>query len=708
MQLTTDNISIDSFKQVIEEEKEEYKIIKTNKKKCYYNIPCAFDIETSSFYDNDEKRGIMYEWTLGINGHIIIGRTWDEFMNVIEWLTNELNTTENRIIIYVHNLAFEFQFIRSHFEWEQVFSVKERTPVYARTTTGIEFRCSYILSGYSLKSVGEHLNKWHVEKLTGDLNYSLIRHSFTPMTEKECGYCINDVAVVMAYIDEEIDKNGDITRIPLTKTGYVRRYCRNACLYDGSHKKNAIKYLNYRAFMKHQTLKVDEYMLLKRAFQGGFTHANAFHVKHTICNVSSYDFTSSYPAVMVAEKFPITSGEKITIKSTEQFKRNIQYYCCVFDAEFINIRSVVSYEHYISRSRCFVCEEYDEDNGRIIQAKRLCTTITEQDYFIIRDLYEWDEIKIGTFYRYRRGYLPTEFVKSILDLYADKTTLKNVTGRENDYLLSKEMLNSCYGMTVTDICRNEIEFINGEWSIKQGDYNEQIEKYNKDPRRFLSYVWGVYVTAYARRNLFTAIQTIKDDYIYSDTDSVKIRNRERYTGYFERYNKEITEKIERALKFHALPLEMAKPKTIKGIEKPLGIWDYETTYDKFKTLGAKRYMIEEENALIVDFAKPTEKRYNISITVSGVNKTYAVPYILSKTDDPFTFFNDEMYIPPEYTGKMTHTYIDEEIHGTVTDYTGNSAPYNEKTCIHLENAEYTLSLSEKFKDYLFGIEEFTK
>lgn len=32
----------------------------------YYNISNSFDIETSSFYDNDEKVGLMYCWQLGI------------------------------------------------------------------------------------------------------------------------------------------------------------------------------------------------------------------------------------------------------------------------------------------------------------------------------------------------------------------------------------------------------------------------------------------------------------------------------------------------------------------------------------------------------------------------------------------------------------------------------------------------------------------
>ena len=713
MFIATKNISISRFKEMITEEVESYKKIKNNKQVEFYNIPAAFDIETSSFYDQGEKRAIMYEWTFGICGHITIGRTWDEFIDLYNFIVKTFKTThDRRLIVYVHNLAFEFQFIRCRFEWAQLFAIKDRTPIYARTVDGVEFRCSYLLSGYSLKTVGEHLQKHEIEKLSGDLDYTLLRHSETEMTPQEMQYCINDVAVILAYIDEEIEKNKNITRIPLTKTGYVRRYCRNACLYGDDRKNRRINFLNYRSYMRHNTMCLEEYFLLKRAFQGGFTHANAFHVGKTLHDVDSYDFTSSYPAVMVAEEYPMSSGEKVTVKTREQFERNISCYCCVFDVEFVNIRSTVLYEHYISRSRCTRIESYNEDNGRVVDAKLLRTTITEQDYFIIQKMYQWDEIHIGTFYRFKRGYLPTQFIKSILSLYADKTRLKGVTGAENDYLLSKELLNSCYGMAVTDICRDEIVYRGGEWSHETANYEEQIEKYNNSKSRFLVYAWGIYVTAYARRNLFTAINTIQNDYVYSDTDSVKILNGERYRDYFNRYNEWIEKRIAKALEFHALNVDLARPKTVKGKIKPLGVWDFESRFNAFKTLGAKRYMVQEKDALIINYGKEDEQHFDYSITVSGVNKINAVPYILEKAEhdrvSPFDVFNDEMYIPPDYTGKMTHTYIDEECSGTVIDYQGNEAGYNEKSFIHLEKADYTLSLAEMFIDYLYNIGEYEK
>ena len=275
-------------------------IINTYKKVKYYNVPASFDIETSSFIsDYSEKTAIMYVWTLGINGYCFIGRTWEEFTNILDAIAGYLSLSiEKRLVVYVHNLSYEFQFIRKHFEWLKVFSIEVRKPVYAITNIGIEFRCSYLLSGYSLERLGNNLVTYKIKKLVGNLDYSLIRHSKTRLTEDEIMYCINDVLVVMAYIQERIETDGNITNIPLTKTGYVRKYCKQSCLGRGK-KKNKL----YKKMMQTLTLESDEYLQLKRAFQGGFTHANAFYSGKTLYDVASYDFTSSYPTVMLCEKF---------------------------------------------------------------------------------------------------------------------------------------------------------------------------------------------------------------------------------------------------------------------------------------------------------------------------------------------------------------------------------------------------------------------
>lgn len=694
-----------------------------NKGEQLYSVPCAFDIETSSFYRDTygtiytyeeaavcnfeangvklEKCSLCYVWQLGINGRVIVGRSLREFVEMCSVIREVLQLSEKRrLIVYVHNLSYEFQFIRTLFHWVKVFSTDLRKPIYAVSSLGIEFRCSYILSGYSLERVGKNLQRHKVTKLTGSLDYSLIRHIETPLTTEELMYCVNDVRVVMAYIQELLEENGgNITRLPLTNTGFVRRYCRSLCLRKQLNGRKVPNWSYYNLIHRDLLINnVKELDMLQRAFAGGFTHANADKVGDIITGVSSYDFTSAYPYVMVSERFPMSQGVYWKPKSEEHFLRALREYCCLFDVEFTNICPRINTDNPISESKCIVKEGISTNNGRLVTAARIVLTITEVDYAIISQFYQWESKRVGTMIVYRKGYLPTEFVSAILGLYEKKTRLKGVQGSEAEYMHAKEMLNSCYGMCVTNPLRDEFTYreeSGGVWDIQPlTDYEkaEKLEAHNTSLNRFLFYPWGVWVTAYARRNLFTGIVEAGDDYCYSDTDSIKLEHAAKHAEYFQRYNSIVERKLLAAARFHGLPFELFAPSTIQGKKKMLGVWDYEGTYKRFKTLGAKRYMTEEE----------TPERLINSLTVSGVNKTAAIPYLLETYGRAgiFEAFNNYLDIPAGQTGKNLHTYIDYQQEGRVTDYTGRTAEYSTPTGVHLEATGYTLNLSIIFLDYL--------
>ena len=667
----------------------------TFRKKQYYNIPCGFDIETTSTYCNGEKVAFMYVWVLNINGTSIIGRTWEQFEQCIEKIHEKLFTNEDRIfVIYVHNLAYEFAFIGRRFVWEKVFSIDTRKPIYARTVDGIEFRCSYLLSGYKLSKVADNLQTFRIKKLVGDLDYYKIRHSQTPITQKELRYVINDGRIVVAYIQEEIERNGNIAKIPLTKTGYVRLACRRNCFSKSHRERHGSR---YRARIKKLTLTLNEYEVLKMAFAGGFTHANPFYTNKILHNVKSFDFTSSYPTVMIAEKFPMSAGEKLENVSRETFDESINNYCCIFVARLTNVHSKIMFDNPISSSKCYELKNAVLNNGRVVSADSFIIAMTNVDYIAYKQFYTWDKFEISTFYRYRAGYLPREFVDSILTFYEDKTKLKNVVGKESEYLHSKENINSCYGMCVTDILRDVITFSEAElWGLSQIDRQAEIDRYNKNPQRFLFYAWGIFVTSYARRNLFTGILECGEDYIYADTDSIKILNYDKHAEYFKKYNDNISKRLETACNYHGFDVSRVRPKTIKGVEKPLGVWDDETkngAYPVFKTLGAKRYMYLDGGELHITLAGSNKNK-----TAEYLRKTYGKYYAFYK-------FNNNMRVPKEYSGRTSSCYIDFETSGTVTDYLGNVGEFHELTSVHVEQTEYNLSISSAYINYFLGIQE---
>ena len=672
----------------------------------YYNIPCAFDIETSSFYDHEQKAGCMYIWMFSIDDYIIIGRFWHEFITLLQMLQKKLSLHNKfrRLICFVHNLSYEFQWFCRRLKWEKVFATADRAPLTALCEYGIEFRCSYMLSGYSLAKVGEQLNKYQVKKMVGDLDYKKIRHSFTPLTDKEMGYCINDVRVLSAYIREKIENEGGLTKIPLTKTGYVRLYCKEHIFGGRSHRH---KYKIYHQFMDHLTLDPTEFKMLLRAFQGGFTHASAFYSgqDEALQGVTSFDFCSKYPSAMVAEKYPMSKGEFYTPKDTTDLKYQLSHYCCVFDVRFIGLNPTILYENYISVSNCTNLKNAVVNNGRLVSADEVITTITNVDFDIIKKVYTWQHIEIGQFIRYEKKYLPTDFVNCILDFYENKTTLKGVEGFEVEYLQYKELLNSCYGCTVTNPCKPIITYKSAEvidsedlgWTQQPVNLSDELNKYNKKKDRFLFYPWGVFVTAYCRRDIWEyGILKAGTDYVYCDTDSVKFLGE--HPGFEKEYNTMILKKILKACRYHNIDISRVCPKTRDGKIKPLGVFEFDGHYSKFKTLGSKRYMMQYSDD------KRNDHPGDIVITVAGLNKKKGSEYI--KTfPDPFKAFKDDLTIPKENSGRQVATYIDETIKGTVTDYQGSRAVYEELSCLHLEESEYTMSIADDYLNYLLGIRE---
>ena len=704
----------------------------------YYNFPVAFDIETTNYekvneYNETEKFAFMYVWQMSIAGRVIMGRTWTEFIDTLNAIRKRLLLDETHVlVIYVHNLGFEFSFIHKYLNVKRVFAITSRSPITVETRDGFEFRCSAKLSGLPLEAVAENLTQHDIRKLKGNLNYNLVRHSETPLTHEEIAYCVNDVQILIAYIAEEMDKNdGKIAQIPMTITGYARRHCREMCLNpplpDGKQaRKGQITNKEYKRLMKRLTVSPEEYDMLKRAFQGGFTHANAIYSGDINKNVSSYDFTSSYPAIMVMETFPMSKGEFIQINTLDELRENMKYYHCIFDIVFYGLeRRGDVYDTYLSlpRARYHIGgKKFMVDNNKIVKCEKCAYTITEIDFQIIERCYKWESIAIGQCVRYRRDYLPTELVKAILELYRLKTELKNAWKRETPekailikemYMLYKGLLNSVYGMTVTDILRDIFDYDPDlkEWvEVRKPDKIKAIEDENKRKRRFLFYPWGVYTTAYARRNLWSGILELGIDYIYSDTDSLKLFNRHKHLRYFAEYNRNVDVKIENAAKYHGIPIEDFSPRTINGVKKTIGYWDYEGDFVKFKTLGSKRYLVceyDEEN-----------ESFRYELTCSGLNKKLVTPFLLFhkfrdetgklRHSDIWHNFAEGLHVPGEITGKLIHTYLDEEFSGDVIDYLGNRGHFSEKSGTHLGPCPYDLTIEDDYQTTIEYLIELTR
>lgn len=667
----------------------------------YYNLPCAFDIETTNINDDPKNRmAFPYHMQLMIGDVFITCRTIEQLGKIFSEIQQNYGLDDkHRLIMYVHNLPFEFQFIRCYFHFTDCMSKSQRQ-VYKVffDEFGIEMRDSCALSGMSLAKTAENLT-WpehsSIRKLKGDLDYRPVRFPSTKLTETERGYCYNDVKIICCYIEEQMKMYGNITKIPLTNTGRVRRYVRNHCFHPKKDEKTGKKYYPYKRIIRRLTLEPLEYGYLIGAFLGGYTHANAMYSTKVLKDVHSIDFTSSYPTVMMSEKYPMSKGvfvNNLNITSYDEFVKFLtDRRLAVVEVELWDIETKPEVpDDYLSDSRARVKQDVVQNNGRIHKASYVKVILTNIDLEMVVKAYSFTSIKITSGWFYYKEYLPKEIIECVLEFYEKKTTLKGVKGMEAEYLLKKGMLNSCYGMCVTDICKDkETCTFEGGWSTVPADTDVAIDEYNNDPNRFLSYAWGVFITAYARRNLFTGIMSMGKDYVYCDTDSIKFLNMDAHKAYIEDYNSSIIRKCTECLNYHGLDPAMLAPKNQKGVEKQIGIWDYEGKYDYFKTLGCKRYL--------------TYKDGEFDLTCAGLPTKAGLNALMADGTDiqgVFNRFNQTFDVPVGDADKLGHCYRDTSFEYSGVDKNGNYDRITYRSCCVLFDIGFKVNFSDLYELYL--------
>lgn len=671
-------------------------------KKRLLNIASAFDTETSSFIDEQtfEKSAYCYVWMFGIEDTVVYGRYLDEFVALIRGLNKFLESIDATLITYVHFLKFDFSFIKRYFEWDKVFLKKNRDVLFA-DIGNIEFRDSLVLAGGNgLAKVGKSLRN-PVNKAVGDLDYEKVRHSETPLTRKEKHYCEMDIRVLVQYIREKIEDDGDISKIPYTNTGYVRNYVRNECFKDRA---------NYQRFMDGLTMTPRCAEQAVDAFAGGSVFGNIAFVDKTCRHVQSYDIKSSYPYVMCCSYFPInyfTPVVSLVNQTTEwedlsPYSKYLNNYCCMFELELWDVEPLKDFYFPISRHKCHeiiapsTTKEYQETaSGRVIGAMYLSITCTELDFDTIRKFYKCSKYRVTDMRISPRGYLPKPIVKSIVKFFNDKTTLDGVKGMEREYMISKNMLNSVYGMMVEKVIRDIFQYLNDIGFTKEkANLVQAVIEWNNKRNRFLFYPWGVWVTAHARWRLHDAIYNIGEDFRYCDTDSVKFVGN--HDDYFSLVNQTARQEVIACAKRNGIALDYMIPKSPKGDEKVLGVWEKEWEDANFKTLGAKRYLIQFTRER--DIAKFGEW----NLTVAGTNKSSTLEYVLKESKrrncSPFDVFNPSLVVPPEYAKRTVSSFFDEEKRGWITDYRGKRSYYVSLSGINVSPAAYSFSITDEMVD----------
>ena len=631
------------------------------KVKHYRNIITAFDIETTTLQDIEQS--FMYIWQMQIGHDVtVIGRSWPQFFELLKKIRSLLSG--DWLVIYVHNLSFEFQFLKGlyDFEEDEVFCTNSRKILKCTMFDAFEFRCSYLLTNMSLDEFTARM-KVENRKLSGDqFDYNKIRYPDTELSDYEIQYCINDVQGLVQALYKSFEIEGDnVDTVPLTSTGYVRR--------DAKRSMEAFNHEQLEEMLPDENV----YMMLREAFRGGNTHANRWYADEIIEDVKSVDRVSSYPDVMINCKFPMMKFFKepdpVSIRRLKaliwKHKKPALMRIAFYD---LDLKDILNGAPYLTKDKCRNIINGVFDNGRILRCDYCETTMTDIDFKIVLGMYKWSSCNPYEVYTSVYKPLPEALKNVILKYYVDKTELKGLPEMEVYYTKAKNKLNSCYGMTAQDPVKQSVKFREGEYVLDIQDIGKLLKASNK--KAFLSYAWGVWVTAWARYRLQEVIDIAGHNFIYCDTDSVK------YIGDIdiEQYNRQ---------RIHDSRINKAYARDQKGIIHYMGVFENEIenekkAYDRFKTMGAKKYVYELNGDLHITIAGVPKKDGAKEL---GCIENFEEGFIFKDAGGTESIFNDDIDMIIESEGHRLR----------ITDN------------IVIKPSTYTLGLTAEYRAILDGL-----
>ena len=406
-----------------------------------------------------------------------------------------------------------------------------------------------------------------------------------------------------------------------------------------------------------------------------------------MAKIYSKDMSSAYPAVMLQKKFPMSRFVRRTASAFDKLLSE-EKHALLIDCRLINLNiKTIETIPYIAFAKKTMIRGGRYDNGRVLSADEIGLILTDVDFRIISEQYNFDSIEIDNLYAAKYDYLPNEFREYIFERYIKKCNLKN--GDEYLYSKEKNKINALFGMGLTDIVHDEIiynELVLNPFTKEKADIYIELEKHYESKSTFLVYQWGLWVTAWCRWRLQKAIMGIGRDIIYCDTDSAK------YFGNHEDLFVELNNEILHETELCGFNTEYTRP---DGKKFSLGLWedDDNTPYEKFVTLGSKKYAYVDSES-------------EFHNTVAGLSKHKAKQWFDS--NGGIEEFKIGTEIPVEYSGRTTAHYDDriEPYELTVYDtQQGEYITFKSGSSIAIENVSYTFGISDDYAELLESLDK---
>ena len=524
------------------------------------NEPIILDIETANNHADDPRE--LRTWIVSVqlifNGEYYLVRKPEDVVDFFNGLYdafgfNDDKRAKNHFVCYIHNSSYDLSYLIPYFERgirqygkrrSKGLIIKENKFI-TYTVGSFEFRCSYQLSGMSLEKWSNEMNTEH-KKRVGLYDYDKVLYQDSELDDEEQDYDKYDVLTMRECLDKQLEYHrDDMTSVPFTKTGYIRRTLRASCNSDKTYRKK---------YFENTKLDSRLYQNMRDAYSGGYTHNNRYHIDEVIeATIGHRDFKSHYPTQMAVNDFPLGTPQMVyDVDMTDDYIDIPDI--LDMSPEFSTLTEIVVYEArlrtpeitmpFLAEAKGFGKVQHDlVDNGRYIMFKSedgVKFTFTNYDLEIITEQYEMD-YAIGTVWRMKNEPLP-ECILSVVNKYFKgksdkKNVVKDLTEKygkldprtidaQFELQMDKEGLNSIYGCCATNPLRDSWTF-NDNVEFKRTMMTDDaviadaLNKYYARRNSFLPYQVGVWITAMARHELYEYVKAVGyENVLYCDTDSI--------------------------------------------------------------------------------------------------------------------------------------------------------------------------------------------
>lgn len=546
-----------------------------------------------------------------------------------------------RTLIYCHNFSYEFSFFITNLEIFkdcEGFYTDKNKPLKVLINDKLEFRCSYLLLNKSIKKLGDDIG---LPKLDFDYNKVRTPLTKMSVKEWDYNFRDVEIMLKSIYkLMSENAYISNIEDIPLTKTGVSRLNCvrnkeinKKKMLTTKEGKSYTINLYKMQLYESEWEKAKSEKQLnfWESIFKGGFVFSNPKYCNKIIDNVMSFDFSSDYPYQMLYRNFPrnfyeIKSSkyrtqlfnevvEKSTVDSLiekkpydymincivkiknvkaktsllplsessieERLKNGVD--CQILNGKIMNIKAPItinlSHIDVIALKLFYDFELVDviylEKATKITKSSEyrkncvLFNGIKKSEYKIYKELIE----RTNELHTYTDGEIEDEYIREALNKCTTYQEQMNVIN--HNYLRVKSDLNSLYGDNAQHLNRPNIYYddIDRDFKVEKNDFEKNYLKKSKKT----SYIYGVYVPAYARASILYFAYKFAEknvDTIYIDTDSLKIKvsDYNKVKNIIDDYNNKIKRDI------------------TDTYNLDFGTLEHEHTLEKFVTLGSKSYI----------------------------------------------------------------------------------------------------------------------